>query len=245
MKQSAILVTGASRGIGRATAERLASSGRFVVGLARNPGDGAFPGHFQAVDLADREATRAVLDAVNERFEINGLVNNVGFNIGQPLEALDLASFEKVVDLNVRTSIQCALAVLPGMRTRRKGRIVNVSSRALLGREGHSSYSAAKAALIGLTRTWALELAPHGITANVVAPGQTATEMFRNNNLIEFGAPRGRPLEHFTNRIPMRRLGEPDEIAAAIEFFLSDGASYVTGQVLYVCGGLSIGNVAP
>ena len=245
MKQSAVLVTGASRGIGRATAERLAKNGTYVVGLARSPGDGSFPGHFHAVDLADRDATRAALDDVNERFEIGGLVNNLGFNIGQPLERLDLATFEKIVDLNVRTSIQCALAVLPGMRQRRKGRIVNVSSRALLGREGHSSYSAAKAALIGLTRTWALELAPHGITANVVAPGQTATQMFRNANLIESGAPNGRPLEYFTNRIPMRRLGEPDEVAAAIEFFLSDAAAYVTGQVLYVCGGLSIGNVAP
>jgi len=215
------------------------------VGLARSPGDGSFPGHFHAVDLADRDATRAALDDVNERFEIGGLVNNLGFNIGQPLERLDLATFEKIVDLNVRTSIQCALAVLPGMRQRRKGRIVNVSSRALLGREGHSSYSAAKAALIGLTRTWALELARHGITANVVAPGQTATQMFRKANLIESGAPNGRPLEYFTNRIPMRRLGEPDEVAAAIEFFLSDAAAYVTGQVLYVCGGLSIGNVAP
>lgn len=245
MKQATVLITGASRGIGRATAERLAKNGAFVVGLARTAGHGTFPGHFRAVDLADRDATQAALDDVNERFEISGLVNNVGFNIGQPLETLDLATFEKIVDLNVRTSIQCALAVLPGMRRRRKGRIVNVSSRALLGREGHSSYSAAKAALIGLTRTWALELAPHGITANVVAPGQTATEMFRNNNLIEFGAPNGRPLETFTKRIPMGRLGEPDEIAAAIEFFLSDPASYVTGQVLYICGGLSLGNVAP
>ena len=245
MKQSAVLVTGASRGIGRATAERLASSGRFVVGLARSPGDGAFPGYFHAVDLEDREATGAALEVVTERFEFSGLVNNMGFNIGQPLETLDLATFERIVDLNVRTSIQCALAVLPGMRERRKGRIVNVSSRALLGREGHSSYSAAKAALIGLTRTWALELAPHGITANVVAPGQTATEMFRKANLIDSGAPRGRPLEYYTNRIPMRRLGDPDEIASAIEYFLSDGAAYVTGQVLYVCGGLSIGNVAP
>jgi 3-oxoacyl-[acyl-carrier protein] reductase len=245
VNKATVLVTGASRGIGRATVERLAKGGYQVVGFARNPGDGAFPGHFIPVDLSDSGATQAALDDVTARFEIDGLVNNLGLNVLQPLGSIDFASFGRVIDINLRTTIQCAQAVLPGMRQRRRGRIVNVSSRALLGRQDHSSYAAAKAGLIGLTRTWALELAGDGITVNVVAPGPTATEMFRKDSLTEYGAPNGKPLEFFTNRIPMRRLGEPDEIAAAIEFFLSAGASFVTGQVLYACGGLSIGNVAP
>jgi 3-oxoacyl-[acyl-carrier protein] reductase len=240
-----VLVTGASRGIGRATAERLALSGHEVVGLARSAGDGRFPGPFFSVDLSDADAARNALEEVTARFQIDGLVNNLGFNALSPLGSIDLSTFAKVIDINLRTAIQCAQAVLPGMRQRRRGRIVNVASRALLGRQDHSSYAAAKAGLVGLTRTWALELAAHGITANVVAPGPTATEMFRKDNLAEHGAVNGRPLAYFTDRIPMRRLGEPDEIAAVIEFFLSEGASYVTGQVLYACGGLSIGNVAP
>jgi 3-oxoacyl-[acyl-carrier protein] reductase len=244
MAKPAILVTGASRGIGRATVERLANGGYDVVGLARTAGEGIFPGHFFAVDLSDPAATAAALSQVTSQFEIHGLVNNLGLNILQPLGAIDFESFARVIDLNLRVSIQCAQAVLPGMKARRRGRIVNIASRAVLGRNDHSSYGAAKAGTIGMTRTWALELAEFGITANVVAPGPTATEMFRKDSLTEYGAPNGKPLEFFTNRIPMKRLGEPDEIAAAIEFFLSDGASFTTGQVLYVCGGLSIGTAA-
>lgn len=244
MAKATILVTGASRGIGRATAERLAKNGYEVVGVARTAGDGKFPGHFIAADLSTPESTAAAMSEVISRFEIYGLVNNLGLNILQPLGSIDPASFMKVIDVNVRVSIQCAQAVLPMMKKKKKGRIVNVSSRAVLGRADHSSYGAAKAAMIGMTRTWALELAELGITANVVAPGPTATEMFRKDSLLEYGAPNGKPLEFFTNRIPMKRLGEPDEIAAAVEFFLSDGASFTTGQTLYVCGGLSVGLAA-
>lgn len=242
--RSTVLVTGASRGIGRATAERLAAAGHQVVGFARQPGDAPFPGVFIPVDLADAEATQAALDEAAGRFEIGGLVNNLGLNVLQPLGSIDIETFARVIDVNLRTAIQCAQAVLPGMRARQHGRIVNVASRALLGRQDHSSYSAAKAGMVGLTRTWALELAAHGITANVVAPGPTATEMFRKDNLAEYGAPNGRPLEYFTGRIPMQRLGEPDEVASVIEFFLSESSSYVTGQVLFVCGGLSIGSAS-
>jgi 3-oxoacyl-[acyl-carrier protein] reductase len=244
MAKSAILVTGASRGIGRATAERLSHGSYEVIGLARTAGEGKFPGHFVPADLSDPAATAAALSQVTSNFEIHGLVNNLGLNILQPLGAIDFESFARVIDVNLRVCIQCAQAVLPGMKARRRGRIVNIASRAVLGRNDHSSYGAAKAGTIGMTRTWALELAEFGITANVVAPGPTATEMFRKDSLTEYGAPNGKPLEFFTNRIPMRRLGEPDEIAAAIEFFLSDDASFITGQVLYVCGGLSIGTAA-
>lgn len=236
--KGAVIITGASRGIGLATAKRLATQNRAVIGLARNaPADG-FPGQFTAVDLADREATKQVLDDIVAAHRVTGLVNNIGLNVLQLVEDVALEDFERVIDLNLRVAIQCTQAVLPGMRERNYGRIVNISSRGALGRHYRTSYAAAKAGLIGMTRTWAVEVAEAGITVNVVAPGATATEMFRKNNL-EGKDPAA--VEQWLSEIPMRRFGEPDEIAAAVCFFLAPEASYITGQVLYVCGGMTVG----
>jgi NAD(P)-dependent dehydrogenase (short-subunit alcohol dehydrogenase family) len=237
-----ILVTGASRGIGLATAERLAADGYRVIGIARGAPERPFPGELHAADLGDPETAAEILARIAAAAEIDGIVNNLGFNIVEPLGRVDLAHFHKVLDLNLRVTLQATQAVLPGMRARRYGRIVNLSSRGALGRAGRSSYGAAKAGIVGMTRTWALELAGEGITANVVSPGPTATEMFRSNNLTGPGAEDRR--RAFLADVPLGRFGEPDEIAHAIAFFLDRRAGFVTGQVLHACGGSSVGPAA-
>ena len=233
MIEGAVLITGATLGIGRATVNRVARAGCEVIGIARRPPESGFPGAFYACDLLDERATARTLDAIRSAHQVAGLVNNAGLNHVQGIDEVELDKFHDIVAINLRAVVQCAQAVLPGMRAQGYGRIVNISSRGALGRYGRTSYGAAKAGVIGMTRTWALELAGDGITANVVSPGPVATEMFMRNN--------AEIVDRFAAEVPMRRLGEPDEIAAAIEFLLSRDASFVTGQVLHVCGGSSVG----
>jgi 3-oxoacyl-[acyl-carrier protein] reductase len=235
-----VLITGATQGIGLATARRLMADGHIVVGIARRP-SGDFEGAFYAADLGDRAATGAALARIIAEHEITGVVNCAGLNIPEALGEVDLDSLAKVYEVNVRAAVQCTQAVLPAMKARRYGRIVNISSRGALGRPKRTSYGAAKAGVVGMTRTWALELAPLGITANVVSPGPTATEMFRRNNLTGPDAEENR--RRFLADVPMGRFAEPEEIAAAIVFLLSRSASFITGQVLNVCGGSSVGSM--
>jgi 3-oxoacyl-[acyl-carrier protein] reductase len=230
------LITGASRGIGRATAKRLADGGCRVVGIARRPPAGEFPGRFVILDVADSNATESVLGrlATEERFDI--LVNNVGLVQSAPAESITADELLRVLDVNLRPALQALQAVLPYMRSNGWGRIVNVSSLTVLGAHRRASYAAAKAGIISFTRSWALELARDGITVNCVAPGPTETQLFRENS------PLGSPSEKwFMDTTPVGRIGRPEDIAAAIAFFLSDEAGFVTGQTLFVDGGLSIG----
>lgn len=232
------LITGATQGIGLATARLLLADGHTVIGIARRPRP-EFSGPFFAADLADRSTTAAALDEVTTRYDIDGIVNCAGLNIPELLGDVDLDHLSQVLEVNIRATVQCTQAVLPSMVRRGYGRIVNLSSRGALGRPKRTSYGAAKAGIIGMTRTWALELAHKGITANVVSPGPTETEMFQRNNLTGPDAEENR--RRFLADVPMRRFGTPDEIAVAIAFFLDRRASFVTGQVLHVCGGSSLG----
>lgn len=237
-----MVVTGAGRGIGLATAKRLAGDGCQVIGIARSPFDGDFPGTFYTADLSSREDTQRVMTEIVSAHSVDGIVNNVGLNILEPLGEVELDNLDRVLDLNVRVAVQCTQAVLPGMRAKGYGRIMNISSRGALGRPKRTSYGAAKAGLIGMTRTWAIELAAEGITANCVSPGPTATEMFKENNLVGPKAEETRRV--FLADVPMGRFGEPDEIASAIAYLMSRDASFITGQVLHVCGGSSVGPAA-
>ena len=191
------------------------------------------------MDLTDRAATARALHAIAAESDILWLVNNAGIVAPAPIEDVQLADFDRVVAVNLAAVIQCTQAALPAMRQAGFGRIVNISSRAALGKELRSVYAATKAGLIGLTRTLALELGVHGITVNAIGPGPIETELFRASN------PADSPRTHaIINAIPLRRLGQPEDIAHAADFFLSDGASFVSGQTLFVCGGLTAGIAA-
>jgi 3-oxoacyl-[acyl-carrier protein] reductase len=231
------LVTGATRGIGRAIAEKLAAQNHRIVGIARSLTDAAFPGEIFVADLRDEQSLKRALTAIVGRYAVTGLVNNAGLNHIQKLGEIDLAAFDEVIAVNLRAAVQCAQAVLPAMLRAGFGRIVNITSRALLGRATTSSYSAAKAGLVAMTRSWALELADKNITVNAVGPGPTETEMWNKNNPPDSPTTRA----HIA-RIPMGRMGQPDEIAGAVAYFMSEEASFTTGQHLFVCGGLSIGS---
>jgi len=232
------VITGASKGIGLATATQLAAEGHKVIGLARTrPEDTSAFVEFIPVDLSSQPDRTPVFQDVAARYPIDGVLNNVGLVNPAPLEDITLEDFDAVIDMNLRVAIQLTQAALPGMKERKWGRIVSTSSLVTVGVPFRTSYAAAKSGLISFTRSWSLELAPHGITVNAVAPGPVATELFNTNN-----PPGSESRQRYIDGIPMKRTGTPEELAAANCFFLGETSSFVTGQTLYVDGGSSIGH---
>lgn len=230
------LVTGGARNIGAAICRRLTEDGYEVIAL-----DIAEPDHdeyalFRRVDLADGAAAQRVLTDLAEGHEITRLVNNAAIVRPALVEETSLADFEAVINTNARAALLSVQALLPAMRRADFGRIVQIASRVVLGKERRSSYAASKGALLSLTRGWALELARDGITVNCVAPGPIATSLFWENNPPE--SPRAQAI---VNAIPVGRMGTPEDVAHAVGYFLDDRSAFVTGQVLYVCGGLTVG----
>jgi NAD(P)-dependent dehydrogenase (short-subunit alcohol dehydrogenase family) len=231
------LVTGGSAGIGRAVCEALLAQGSSVVNVDREPAPWS---HSQLVslqaDLSDEAQTRAVAQQVTGQFEVTALVNNAGATRPGNIDRATVADLDLVVGLHLRAALLLTQAALPSLRASGHGRIVNIASRAALGKAERIVYSATKAGLIGMTRTLALELGGDGITANVVAPGPIATELFRRSN------PAGSPAtQRIIDSIVVKRLGTPEDVARAVLFFLSRDNGFVTGQVLYVCGGTTLG----
>lgn len=234
------LVTGSSTGIGRVLCEQLLAEGYEVLALARRATEIDHPRlHSIQVDLADRAATQAVAADIAARYQVTTLVHNAGVIRPALLGEVQLDDLDLLTELHLGSAITLAQALLPAMRARRFGRIVLLSSRGALGLATRSAYSATKAGMIGLARTWALELAPEGITVNVVAPGPiSGTEMF--HAVVPAESERERRL---AEAIPVKRLGTPDDVARAVAFFAHPANSFVTGQVLYVCGGASVGTL--
>ena len=237
MEPRTYLITGASKGIGYATACRLGNAGHTVVGLARTAPKEPFPGPFVTVDLADRAATAAALHEITAAYGIDGVLNNVGLVHPAPLEEITLEQLDQVLDLNLRVAVQVTQAALPHMKAQRWGRILQTSSLVTVGVPFRSSYAAAKCGLISFTRSWALELASFAITVNAVAPGPVETELFNTNN-----PPGSESRQRYIDNIPLRRTGTPDELAAINAFLLGEDSGFITGQTVYVDGGSSIGH---
>ncbi|MCX7124304.1 MAG: SDR family oxidoreductase [Gammaproteobacteria bacterium] len=236
MKNKTALITGATKGIGPAITERLIKKGYQVIGIARNDSETPYPGVFFPCDLSDITKTAETLDKIKKSYQVDVIVNNVGISSPEALGEIDLNTLSAVYDLNVRSAVQITQAFVDQMKQNHFGRIINISSRAAIRPvKNRSSYAGAKSALIGITKTWALELATYGITVNAVAPGPTETELFRQ------ARPVGSVAEKDTLFIvPMNRIGKPDEIAAGVEFLISDDAAFITGQTLRIDGGTSL-----
>jgi 3-oxoacyl-[acyl-carrier protein] reductase len=239
----AAFVTGSARGLGRAVVERLAAEGAAVTiadldlpaaseaaaALRSMPGVRAL-----AVELDVRDAASvgaAVERSVAEHGLLDILVNNAGVVRDTRLESMTDEDWDTVLDVDLRGYFVCARAALPHLRARGWGRIVNISSRAYLGNPGQANYSAAKAGVVGMARALSMELARDGITVNVVAPGAIDTALVRNH-------PRSEEIIDRAIRMqPVKRLGTPEDVAAAVAFLASDDASFISGDVLHVTGG--------
>jgi 3-oxoacyl-[acyl-carrier protein] reductase len=235
------IVTGASRGIGRAIAQRLSSQGAHVVAAAR--GENARPvvdeitgagGGAEALSLDVTEtgsAEAAVAATLEKHGRIDVLVNNAGITRDQLMLRMKRDDWDAVIATNLTAAFTLTQAVLKPMIRQRSGRIICISSVVgQSGNAGQANYAASKAGIIGFAKSVALEVASRGITVNVVAPGMIETDMTR--------AIAERAREEWESRIPVKRLGTPDDIASAVCFLASDEASYITGQVLAVNGGM-------
>ncbi len=232
----AAVVTGASSGIGEAIARKLLERGLAVVTLQRSAPKFEHRNlHFRQVDLTDLEATQSVARQIAAEFPVRYLVNNAGANRPALLEDATVDDFRYVTAVTLGAAMVLMQAFVPGMRAAKFGRIVSISSRAILGKSQRTVYSSAKAGLLGMTRTVAVEVGGDGITVNAVIPGPVATELF------DRGHPQGSAKRQTViDSVLVKRVGTPEDIARAVLFFLDRDSGFITGQALFVCGGTSV-----
>ncbi|MCW4115209.1 SDR family oxidoreductase [Aurantimonas sp. MSK8Z-1] len=234
------VVTGASSGIGRDIALRMLDRGWRVIGLSWQPHDIVHADFVPvAVDLLDEAATTRVAQDLSGRYAVSHVVHCAGLIWPNLLEDVKPEEIDGLTRLHVTSPMILSQAFVPKMRDAGFGRIVFISSRAAMGVASRTAYSATKAAVHGMARTWAHELGPHGITVNVVAPGPILTDNFWG--IIPKDSERQQKI---ADQLPVRRLGTVEDVTRAVMFFADEAAGYVTGQVLFVCGGSSLGGLS-
>ena len=235
-----VVLTGGSAGIGLATARAFLDAGYEVISIARRDCPLISPRLTSiSVDLTDAGATREAILSVATSRPATTLVHCAGAIREKPIQDATLSDLTELANLHLGAALSLVQANLAAMKRARYGRIVLISSRAVLGLAKRTVYSATKAGMLGLARTWALELAAHGITVNVVAPGPIAeTEMFEE--IIPAASAK---MQAAAKQVPLGRFGTPQDVARAVTFFTDPKASFVTGQTLFVCGGTSVGSI--
>lgn len=233
------VVTGGSAGIGAEICQQMLDAGYEVISLARRAPGFSHPRlRSVLVDLLDPEATAQASDEIASQHAVSHVVHNAGVIWPHLLPDVTLQELQGLTQIHLGAALSIVQATLPAMESAGFGRIVLMSSRGALGLPTRTAYSATKAGMVGMARTWALELAPKGITVNVVAPGPIQTDMF--HDVIPAGSERE---QNIARGIPVQRLGRADDVARAVMFFSHPDNSFVTGQTLYVCGGASVSSV--
>ena len=232
-----VLITGASQGIGRAIATRATEDGYRVINLDQKAPKTLLKDEvFHPIDLTDVKAIDDLIPQLLARESIVRLVNNAGIIRPAALEQTTVDDFDAVMAINLRAPMLLTQHLFPVMRKAKFGRIVSIASRAALGKEERTVYAGSKAGLIGMTKTWALEMAQYGITVNAIGPGPIATELFTSGN-----PPDAPKTIKILQSIPVQRMGQPEDVAHAVASLLDDRAGFITGQIHYVCGGMTVG----
>ncbi|WP_371169285.1 SDR family NAD(P)-dependent oxidoreductase [Aliiroseovarius sp. 2305UL8-7] len=234
------VITGASKGIGLDLAQRLLEKDYTVISIARHaPEFSRKRFHSVEADLLDETAVTQAADEIAKVHKVTHFIQNAGLIWPNLLEEAKPSDLTGLTQLHLGSALTLLQAFLPNMKDQGFGRVVFNGSRAALGVPTRTAYAASKAGMIGMARTWALELAPHGITVNVVAPGPVQTDNFWG--IIPKGSEREAEL---AKKIPVGRLGNTRDISNAFLYFCDPENGFVTGQTLYVCGGASVGTVS-